>query len=101
MPEIQMTEFEKIDVLTNHKYKEDLIYTIVDMVESDLVAYCRRELNDVMRNIAVRIAVIQLNRLNTEGLQSTSFSGVSESYIDGLPADIKNQINNLRMVKVF
>ena len=96
-----MTELQKINMLTNGKFNEDLINTIVDMVESDLVAYCRRELNDVMRNIAVRVAIIQLHRINTEGLQSTSFSGVSESYIDGLPADIKNQINNLRMVKVF
>ena len=96
-----MLEAEKIKILTNNKYSSDLIETVLEMVIADLEAYCRRELNDAMRNLAVRIAVIQLHRMNTEGLQSTSFSGVSESYIDGLPADIKNQINNLRMVKVF
>ena len=51
--------------------------------------------------IAEKIAVIKLNRLNTEGLQSQAYSGVSESYIDGYPAEILTVLNRKRKIKVL
>ncbi len=56
---------------------------------------------DVLELIAEKIAIIKLNRLNTEGLSSQSFSGVSESYIDGYPAEIKAVLNRKRKVKII
>jgi hypothetical protein len=50
--------------------------------------------------VAERIAIIKLNRMNTDGLASQSFSGVSESYIDGYPADILAILNRKRKIKV-
>ena len=63
--------------------------------------YCNREVDTTLELIAERIAVIKLNRINTEGLSSQSFSGVSESYIDGYPADIQAVLNRKRRVKVM
>ena len=50
--------------------------------------------------VAERIAIIKLNRINTEGLASQSYSGVSESYIDGYPQDILSILNRKRKIKV-
>ena len=55
---------------------------------AEVEAYTNRKLDYELEIIAERIAVIKLNRINTEGLSSQSYSGVSESYFDGYPADI-------------
>ena len=49
--------------------------------------------------IAQRIVIIKLNRINSEGLAAQGYSGVSESYIDGLPADIIAVLNRKRKIK--
>jgi hypothetical protein len=63
--------------------------------------YCNREADTALELVAERIAVIKLNRLNTEGLASQSYSGISESYIDGYPADIQAALNRKRKIKVI
>lgn len=67
---------------------------------AEVQAYCNRELDFELEAIALKIAIIKLNRLNTEGLASQSFSGVSESYIDGYPAEILAVLNRKRKIKV-
>jgi hypothetical protein len=47
----------------------------------------------------VKVAVIDFNRIGTEGQQSQSFSGVSDSWIDGYPADIRAEIMGLRRAR--
>ena len=67
---------------------------------AEVEEYCNREADSALELIAERIAIIKLNRINTEGLASQGFSGVSESYIDGLPADILAVLNRKRKIKV-
>lgn len=66
---------------------------------AEVEAYCRRVADFELEAVAERIAVIKLNRLHTEGLASQSYSGVSENYIDGYPADILAVLNRKRKVK--
>ena len=63
--------------------------------------YCGRALDASLEMVAQRIAIIKLNRTNTEGLNSQSYSGVSENYIDGYPADIQAILNKKRKLKVI
>lgn len=63
--------------------------------------YCGRSLDATLEMAAQRIAIIKLNRINTEGLNSQSYSGVSENYIDGYPADILAILNKKRKIKVL
>ena len=63
--------------------------------------YCGRSLDATLEMAAQRIAIIKLNRNNTEGLNSQSYSGVSENYIDGYPADILAILNKKRKIKVL
>lgn len=67
---------------------------------AEVEAYCRRQLDYELEMVAQKIAIIKLNRLNSEGLISQSFSGVSESYIDGYPAEIQAILNRKRKIKV-
>ena len=69
----------------------------LDFVET----YTDRNANYSLTLLAERIAVIYLNRMNTEGLSSTSFSGSSESFLDGLPDDIIRALNKKRKVRVI
>ena len=62
---------------------------------SEVEAYCNE-----LKNIAERLTIIRLNRINAEGLSSQSYSGNSESYIDGYPADILAALNRKRKIKV-
>lgn len=68
---------------------------------AEVEAYCNRSLDYELELIAQKIAIIKLNRLNTEGLAGQSYSGVSENYIDGYPADILTVLNRKRKIKIL
>jgi hypothetical protein len=61
--------------------------------------YCKREADTALQLMAEQIAVIKLNRLNTEGLAAQSYSGVSETYISGYPTEIVEVLNRKRKLK--
>lgn len=67
---------------------------------AEVEAYCNRQADKELELVAQRIAIIKLNRVNTEGVASQSYSGVSEAYIDGYPADILSVLNRKRKIKV-
>ena len=81
-------------------YSDAQIGLCLKMALAEVEAYCNRTADYELEMIAEKIAVIKLNRLNTEGLTGQSFSGVSESYIDGYPADILLALNKKRKIKV-
>ena len=82
-------------------FSDELIGLVLKQALAEVEAYCRRELDYELEMVAQRIAIIKLNRLNTEGLTSQSYSGVSESYIDGYPAEILAVLNRKRKIKVI
>jgi hypothetical protein len=67
---------------------------------AEVEAICKRSVDSELEVVVLRIAVIKLNRMNTEGLAAQSFSGVSESYIDGYPEDIQMILRGKRKIKV-
>lgn len=67
---------------------------------AEVEAYCKRTVDSELEVVVLRIATIKLNRMNTEGLAAQSYSGVSESYIDGYPADIQMILRGKRKIKV-
>lgn len=70
------------------------------MATAEVEEYCNRELDTVLELQAAKIAIIKLNRINTEGLASQGYSGVNESYIDGYPAEVIAVLNRKRKIKV-
>ena len=80
-------------------YSDAEILLAYKFASAEVEDYCKRELDTVLELAAEQIAVIKLNRKNTEGLASQSYSGVNESYIDGYPAEIQSILNRKRKVK--
>ena len=80
-------------------YSDAQISLAYKLAAAEVESYCGRELDNVLELAAEQIAVIKLNRQNTEGLASQSYSGVSESYVDGYPAEIKAILNRKRKIK--
>jgi hypothetical protein len=81
-------------------YTDAQISLALKLALAEVEAFCKREADSVLELCAERIAVIKLNRMNTEGLASQSFSGVSENYIDGYPDDIQAILKGKRKLKV-
>lgn len=80
------------DALIGLRYKQAL---------AEVEAYCRREIDYELEMCAQQIAIIKLNRTGSEGLNSQSYSGVSENYINGYPAEIMAVLNRKRKLKVI
>lgn len=87
------------DAATN--YTDAQIKVCLKMAVSEIETYCNRSLDADLEMIAARIAIIKLYRMNSEGLAGQSFSGVTETYLDGYPADIQAALNRKRKVKVL
>lgn len=82
-------------------YTDAQISLCYKLALAEIEDYCNREADLSLELIAEKIAVIKLNRMGTEGLASQSYSGVSESYIDGYPAEIQAVLNRKRKIKTL
>lgn len=85
---------------TANNFTDEMIGLCLKWALAEVEAYTNRTPDYELEIIAQRIAVIKLNRINTEGLASQAYSGVSESYIDGYPTDILQALNRKRKIKV-
>ena len=95
---------EEIKILlgsTANNYSDAQIGICLKMALAEVQAYCNRELDYELEMCAERLAIIKLNRLNTEGLASQSYSGVSESYEDDIPADILRILNRKYIKRLY
>lgn len=81
-------------------YSDALIALCAKQALAEVEAYCGRTADYELEMVAQKIAILKLNRMNTEGLAGQSYSGVSETYIDGYPADILAILNRKRKIKV-
>lgn len=82
-------------------YSDAQIKLAYKLALAEVEEYCKRQADVTLELVAEQIAVIKLNRQNTEGLASQSYSGVSENYIDGYPAEIISILNSKRKMKVM
>lgn len=82
-------------------YSDDQIGLVAKMAIAEVEDYTHRELDYSLQLIAERIAIIKLNRIGTEGLNSMSVSGISENYINGYPDDIIATLNAKRKIRVI
>lgn len=83
------TRLEDSDVTVTESLLQDLIEQATDEVLGETQ---QSELNPALERVVASSVVIKVNRLGTEGLASEGYSGVSTSYLDGLPADLMSII---------
>lgn len=94
---------EEIKILlgeTAANYSPAQINLAYKLALMEVEEFCNRDADTALELVAEQIAVIKLNRMGTEGLTAQSFSGVSESFIDGYPAEIQAVLNRKRKIKV-
>lgn len=70
------------------RYTDEQIGLVLKQSLAEIEAYCNRELDYELEIVAQKITVIKLYRMGTEGLRSQSFTGISESFLDGYPKEI-------------
>ena len=94
---------EKIKLcLTNNTYTDELINLFIEDTTKEVKIYCNREdIDTELESVIRRIVIIKLNKMNSEGLSSQAYSGVSESFIDGYPQDIISVLNRKRKLKTL
>jgi hypothetical protein len=94
---------EEIKILLGERagnYTDAQINLAYKLAAAEVEDYCGRDLDTTLELMAEQIAVIKLNRIGTEGLAAQGFSGVSESYISGYPAEVQQVLNRKRKIKV-
>ncbi|MDK0734744.1 phage head-tail connector protein [Clostridium perfringens] len=81
-----------------------------DFLLLDLIEDSEEELKELTNNpnlkfdrkaegIVKELVVIKFNRLGAEGLSSESVNGHSQSFIDGLPKDLRTKILSMRKLR--
>ena len=98
---MDMLETIKFILGDNNDYTDLFLSTILDQTISEIEIYCNRPIDKELESVVVRLVIIRLNRLNSEGLSSQAYSGITESYIDGYPSDIKAILNRKRKLKLL
>ena len=82
-------------------YTDAQIALALKIAIAEVEEQCNRDADAALELMAEKIAVIKLNRINTEGLANQSYSGVSETYVDGYPAEIQAVLNRKRKIKII
>lgn len=82
-------------------YTDAQLNLCIKFAMAEVEQYCNREIDFVLELVVLQIAKIKVNRINSEGLSAQSFSGVSESFIDGYPDEIKALLRSKRKMKVL
>lgn len=71
----------------------------IDKAKDDIKAYTKRNTHTIENNLktqVINLATVYYNQRGAEGLQSQSYSGVSEHYVEGIPQNIRNVLNSYR-----
>lgn len=83
-------------------YDDAYLFLLLEEAEAEALAYTRREaLPDALLPVLPRMALVMVNRSGSEGLASQGFSGVSESYLDGYPAEVQAVLRRYRKLVVL
>lgn len=95
---------ENIKLLLNimDNSKDNLLGYLISNVKQKILSYTNQtEILPQMEYLVEELVVLRYNKLGSEGLQSESFSGVSQTFNQDIPQDIKSQLNQFRRLKTL
>lgn len=73
--------------------KEELLELLIKNAKAFATLYCNLpKYSSDMDFIIMKMVVEDYNKIGSEGLESRSFSGVSENYINGYSAEVLSQL---------
>lgn len=77
--------------------KDELLELIIKQAQTFAKAYTGLEgLTPALKTCVVKMAVIDYNRMGTEGLNSESYSGTSYNYDNDYPPTILSMLDNIK-----
>ena len=84
---------------------DTLLSDIIDGVKEYVVEYCNRsgtaDIPETLNGAIVKMAVIDYNRMGTEGLASEGYTGLSYSYESNYPDDIRRELMRERLLRAY
>ena len=100
-----MTPLEKLKILLRERasnYSDEYLSLLLEESTQEAKGYCRRDdIPDPLGSAVVNMALVKLNRYGAEGVASQGFSGVSESYLDGYPEEIRSVLRRDRKLVIL
>ena len=94
---------QKLKLILNRGAEaEAQLQVILDLVIQEFLDYTNQEeIPAGAEAVIIQMAIISYNRLGSEGLSSQGYSGVSESYLNEYPENIRKQLNRYRKLKTL
>ena len=85
-----------------YKRQDEYLSLLLEESTQEAKGYCRRDdIPDPLGSAIVNMALVKLNRYGAEGVASQGFSGVSESYLDGYPEEIRSVLRRYRKLVIL
>lgn len=98
-----VTQLEKLKLqlgITDNS-QDDALDLLLDDAESDILTYTNRtELPTALESTQRQLAIIRYNKEGVEGQTAHSEGGISRTWDDDIPSDIKATLNQYRLAKV-
>lgn len=100
-----MSNLDKVKLLVNvdlaDTSKDNLLELLLQQAQNEFLQYTNREtMPENGDNVVIDMAIVKYNLLGAEGLQSQSYSGMSETYENYSPQLIK-ALNRYRKIKML
>lgn len=81
-------------------FSDELLKDLILDSFNDVAEYINLTLGEEMPlgciSIIKELVVIKINKLGSEGISSESHEGISQSFIEGIPSDIKMKLRRYR-----
>ena len=89
-----------LGIAANDATKDNLLTMLIDDAVVEVIDYCNlKQYNTNLDSTVVKMVTQNYNKISNQGIASQSYSGVSETYVDGYSADVMAQLNKNRRVK--
>ncbi|WP_051931538.1 phage head-tail connector protein [Clostridium sp. KNHs214] len=95
---------ENIKLLLNiqDNSKDNLLSYLISNAKQKILSYTNQtEILPQMQYLVDELVILRYNKLGSEGLQSESYSGISQTFNQDIPADIKSQLNQFRRLRTL
>ena len=97
-----MEILEKVNLLLDSPNKDELLQMLIEDAQTESTDYCNLSAYSTkLDQVVVKMVIQNYNKARTQGIVSESFSGVSQSYINGYSADVIVMLNKNRKLKTI
>ena len=102
MEEIMLAQLKTLLGERAAGYSDEYLTLLLTEAEAEALAYTRRDKVPAgLQPVIPRMALVMVNRTGSEGVVSQGLSGVSESYLDGWPAEVLAVLRRYRRIGVM